>query len=122
MSTENINGKEVIVPDLLNKLFLKYKETVSGPYHTLLWKLLMDGFKDINKGSRALYLNITRDGYMIGICDKNSDGYISTHVYVEINNYEEAEKMIEDLNIQIFGLDEKEAFKIAFSSMFANKQ
>lgn len=68
----------------------------------------------------ALCLNITGDGYLVGIADANIDGYTSTRMYINIARYDVAEKVVDEANRILFpDRDPGVTFDIQMSSMFS---
>jgi hypothetical protein len=102
--------------DKMNRLFDKYKDQLEGMFHNMLWKLLMEEIR-FGKMS-ALTTNYTGNGLVIGIADYGSTGYTPTGVYFKKDiPYDESEKIIEDLNTEIFGLSHKTAAEIVLNTM-----
>ena len=97
-------------------LFNKYQSKFPNSFlHTLLWKLLVD---ETRKMTDAAFTPIIKDGYMeIGIADKGEKGYSPTGVLFETHNYDEAKSICEELNQDIFNIDDKTAYDIILSSM-----
>lgn len=100
------------VQRLYNKYNLKFPTT---PIHNLLWKLLFDKTRSLTD---AAFTPIIKDGYMeIGIADKGEKGYSPTGVLFATHNYDEAELICEELNQDVFNIDDKTASDIILSSM-----
>jgi hypothetical protein len=67
----------------------------------------------------ALCLNITGNGYAVGIADANISGWTPTGMYINIPQYSLAEEVIEKANQILFpDRDPEVFFDIQMSSMF----
>lgn len=102
--------------DKVNYLFHKYKNKFPNSFfHTLLWNLFVEKTRKLND---AAFTVVIENGYTIlVIADKGIKGYTPTTAVFETNNYDEASDICDELNQDVFGLDEKEAFKIIATTM-----
>lgn len=107
---------EMTVNEKLNAIYEKHKENFPNSFfHNLLWKLMIDKTRE---GMQSALTPIVKSGYTeIGIADYGKRGYTPTSVVFATSNYYDAEKICNDLNKEIFGLDEKQANDIIFSTM-----
>lgn len=100
----------------LNRLFDKHKDKFVGNFHGLLWKLLVDKIR--KDKSSALVQNYAPEGHALGIADQGQNGYVPTMTYFkDSTSYDDADAIIDELNQEIFGLDDLAASKILLSSM-----
>lgn len=102
--------------DKVNELFEKYKEKFVGALHNVLWKLLVDKVRANSKS--AFVSNYTSHGLELGIADFGKNGYspTATH-FADGITYDEAERILDDLNKEVFNLDDESSIEIVLSSM-----
>ena len=109
--------KQLTPTEKVNYLFDKYKSNFSGFFHNMLWQFLVNETRNLNKKETAL-TPVIKDGRTeLGIADKNVGGYTPTMVAFVGNDYDQACDVCDDLNKELFGLTEKEAFLITNSTM-----
>lgn len=82
-----------------------------------------DKFCDTRQSSVwALCLNITGNGYHVGIADANIEGYTPTGLYVDEPKYYAAEDILDEANKLLFPERSlEETFNIQMSSMFSKR-
>jgi hypothetical protein len=110
------NTKELSGTDKVNQLFEKYGDKFPNCFfHTLLWNLFVEKTRKLTD---AAFTPVIQNGYTIlGIADKGIKGYTPTTAVFETNNYNEASDICDELNKDVFGLSEEEAFKIIATTM-----
>jgi len=80
---------------------------------------VLDFLKNSEKRT-ALVLCISRGeerGYVVGIATENESGYKPTHYRVDIPQWDEASKVVDEANLRIFGREPKEDWMIIASTM-----
>lgn len=111
---QNLNG--LSDTDKVNVLFEKYKDKFPNSFlHTTLWNLFVKKTRPLTD---AAFTPIIQDGHtIVGIADRGIKGYTPTMLVFETHNYDEASDICDELNQDVFGVDQKEAFKIIANSM-----
>ncbi len=103
--------------DIVEKVFQKHKDNFDGSFHTTLWEILFNGARDVSKKESAFTPIIDNGFTRLGIADKDKRGYTPTPAVFKTHNYKEAQEICNDLNNDIFSLDDKEASLIVLSSI-----
>lgn len=101
--------------EIVEEIYLKFKKHFPNTFfHNLLWQLLINKTRSLKD---AAFIPVIVSGYQtLGIADKNVSGYSPTGVVFETHNYDEASKICEELNKEVFGIGSEEAFEITSSS------
>lgn len=89
----------------------------SPSFGNLLWQLIVnEAWAD--KNTHCFVSNYDKNGLVLGIAEKNENGYHNTHVYFnsDITN-DKAEDILDQLNEQMFGLLPRASCEIVLSSM-----
>jgi hypothetical protein len=106
--------------NLLNKLYDKYNDCFANTmpsFHNLLWQLMING---VHKGKRmCFYAALTGGENTLGLVTFNEAGYYPAVFFKETVNFPEMEAIVNNLNQQVFDVDEKEYMRIVSSSMAA---
>ncbi len=107
---------EKTVNEKLNAIYEKHKDNFPNSFfHNLLWKLMIDKTRE---GMQSALTPVVKSGYTeIGIADYGKKGYTPTGVVFATHNHDEAEKICDDLNKEIFGLNEEQAMHIILNTM-----
>lgn len=102
--------------DKVDELYKKYKEHFHNSFlHNMLWKLLVDKTRPL---TNAAFTPVIINEYTeLGIADKGEKGYSKTGVIFNSDNYDKQVEICEQLNKDIFGIDDKTASIIICSSM-----
>jgi predicted transcriptional regulator len=79
-------------------------QNASPSFGNLLWQLIInEAWK--NNNAHCFVSNYDKHGLVLGIAEKDEQGYHNTHVYFNSNiNHDRAEELIDQLNEQMFGL------------------
>lgn len=110
--------------DKLNNLFVKYKHLTEGLFHNTLWQIIINETLVTQNGKRSFpthafifILGQSKDKINVGIAELNVSGYIPTTFSIKADTpKEEIDKMIDELNLEIFGITPERAFEIQLSS------
>jgi len=103
----------------VQELYEKYKDSFDGFFHSVLWKIIMDG---MTAGELATFtVNQNRaDGPLQLVVAVASGGYLNTAATFKATSYAEAMKVAEALSAEVFGYSAECARKIMIQS-FINK-
>ncbi len=103
------------ITDKLNRIYNKHKGSLEGMFHSMLWLIMVDGrFKNEKVAFTAQY----KDDYLsLGVA-LNTGGWIPTVAFFkEEIKLDEAKKICNDLNREIFGLNLKQTMNLMIESM-----
>ncbi len=92
----------------LNELYDKYKDdfekNCSPSFHNLLWQIIVN---EVMANKTICFTPVyTKTGLQIGIAHANEGGYQATNVHFTCD-YEKASDILEDMNLVLFGMNEK---------------
>ena len=108
--------KEKLSPtEKVNQLYEKYKDKFPNTFlHNLLWQIFVN---NKIKLTDAAFVPAIKNGYTeLGIADKGEKGFRPTAVVFQTHNHDEAEKICEELNKDVFDIDDETASKIIETS------
>lgn len=116
MTEENQNLNNLSDTEKVDFLFEKYKDKFTNSFlHTTLWNFFI---KKTRKLTDAAFTPIiTKKHMIVGIADRDIKGYTPTMLVFKTISYNEASDICDEFNQDLFGIDEKEAYKIIASSM-----
>jgi hypothetical protein len=101
--------------EYMNEMYDKYKDNFQTSLHSTLWRLFVDWKHD------KLYCfvqNYKPEGNILGIATANEPGYTPTMTYFKQGTtYEQAGKILDEMNADIFGHNHETAMQITASSM-----
>lgn len=102
--------------DRMNEVYEKYKQYFLSNFHSVLWHLYVD---NTFAGKVTCFVqNFKNGGIMLGIATANESGYTPTPAYfADGTKHDQAQDVLDQLNKDVFGLEEDTAFEIMASSM-----
>lgn len=97
----------------------KYEDKTEGMFQNTLWQLLVN---EVRRGVQSafvyIYVPSKKNGVNVGIADMDVSGYTPCTFSIKKDVPEkEREDMLEELNREVFGITDEQAWKITASSM-----
>jgi len=107
--------------DKVENIFINFRDYFSKGFHNLLWKIIIENYRDLKTTDSAFVSIIEKNHIEIGIADRLWVGYTSTGVMFNSQNYNEAQGILQKLNMEVFGLNPKQVSRIQVANIFLNK-
>lgn len=101
--------------DKVEKIHINFRDYFSKRFHSLLWKIIVENYRDLQTTDSAFTPIVHKNYIEIGIVDRLWVGYTSTGVMFNSQNYNEAKEILEKLNMEVFGLNPKQVTRIALN-------
>lgn len=101
----------------LNYLYDKYNTITDGTFHNTLWQLMINQ-RFTNSKAFVHIIGTGKDGCNVGIAVANEPGYSSAQFSIK-GTKGMIEAMIDELNMDVFGVMPEQASNIVVSSMRA---
>jgi hypothetical protein len=100
---------------LFGRVYDSFKDKFTEGFHTMLWHVVVNG---AFKKSRCAFTEIVGHGYWtLGIAEEGIPGYTPTNVEFRVKEYDVIHAITCRLNRATFGIDEKTAIQIVFTTM-----
>jgi hypothetical protein len=105
--------------EFFHEVYDPRKDLFSTNLHNFLWQLIINEAK----GDKIIVFTpvYTDRGLEIGMVAFNETGYYPTYISFNNKDYNEAVKVCEELNLQLFGITDELAMAIVAKSMATEK-
>lgn len=102
--------------DRMNEVYDKYKQYFLSNFHSVLWHLYVE---NTFAGNVICFVqNFKNGGIILGIATANESGYTPTPAYFADGiHYDKAQVILDELNKDVFGLNDEATTNITTSSM-----
>lgn len=105
--------KSTLIPiDKVEKIYADFKDHFSNKFYNLIWKIIVENYRDVKSTDSAFTPIIQKNHIEIGIADRLWVGYTSTGVMFNSQNYSEAQEILQRLNMEVFELNTKQVTRV----------
>jgi hypothetical protein len=111
----------------VNRIYNKYQKYFTGSFHSFLWAILVTQIRPNNGDTVLVYM--AAGPHNIGLADRDQNGYSPLNFSFKQNevmswswkeHHELAQRIVEELNRELFDVDPDEAALVVITTMRSN--